>query len=88
LETLFDADHACDQLGKKKQFGRKTDLANMISKHDKTTFDELRLSAEKAFEKRVLSIGFHQPSGRDCSMSSGPSSSVELYPITWGYLLP
>jgi hypothetical protein len=33
-----------------KGFGRKTDLANMISKHDKTTFDELHLSAEKALE--------------------------------------
>jgi DNA polymerase alpha subunit A len=50
LETLFDADHACDQLEKKKQFGRKTDVANMISKHDKTTFDELHLSAGKALE--------------------------------------
>jgi hypothetical protein len=50
LETLFDADHACDQLEKKKQFGRKTDLANMMSKHDRTTFDELHLSAEKALE--------------------------------------
>jgi hypothetical protein len=50
LETLFDADHACDELEKKKQFGRKTDLANMISKHDKTTLAKLHLSAGKALE--------------------------------------
>ena len=47
LETLFHTDHACNQLEKKKSFGRKTDLMKMISKHDKATFDELHSSAEK-----------------------------------------
>jgi DNA polymerase alpha subunit A len=47
LESLFDVEHASEQLEQKKIYGRKADLLKGISKHDRATFKELQLCAKK-----------------------------------------
>jgi DNA polymerase alpha subunit A len=47
LESLFNIDHNCEQLVKKKVFGTKKDILMNVSKHDLMTFGELRKTALK-----------------------------------------
>jgi DNA polymerase alpha subunit A len=56
LECLFNVDHVCEQLEKKKAFGRKVDLVKNISKHDRTTFDELHKDAKKFLESSAYNF--------------------------------
>jgi DNA polymerase alpha subunit A len=46
LETLFDLNHACDQLEKKNTFGRKVDLLKTVSNQDKALFSALHSYAK------------------------------------------
>ncbi|GKY94427.1 hypothetical protein MPSEU_000408600 [Mayamaea pseudoterrestris] len=48
LESLFDVNHACDQLEDAKKFGRKVDLLKTIPSQDKVLFDELHSVAKDA----------------------------------------
>lgn len=50
LETLFNVDRACEQLEKKKTHGRKIDILKGISKHDRSTFDELHAIAKQSLD--------------------------------------
>lgn len=54
LETLFDVDHACEQLEAKKTHGRKAELLKTISKHDRATFGELHEMAKKTLESNAF----------------------------------
>ena len=50
LETLFNVDHACGQLEKKKIYGLKADLLAGMSKFDRTTYEELHKYAKKSLD--------------------------------------
>jgi DNA polymerase alpha subunit A len=50
LESLFNVEHACEQLEKKKVFGARKDLLRGISKHDRSTYKDLHRSAVKYLE--------------------------------------
>lgn len=56
LECLFNVDHFCEQLEKKKTFGRKVDLLKIISKFDRTMFDELHKAAQKNLESSAYNF--------------------------------
>lgn len=73
LETLFDVDHACGQIDEKQHnFQRKADIAKTLSKHDRSTFDELHRISKKfldrdaynwitpSFWKNLLAVGHKQ----------------------------
>jgi len=47
LETLFDVEHAADQLDEKKLYGRKVDILKLLSKHDRAAFEELHRISKK-----------------------------------------
>jgi len=53
LETLFNVDHACDQLDKKTVYGRKADILKSISKRDRAAFDELHRISKGQLEKNA-----------------------------------
>mmetsp|Transcript_16123 Transcript_16123/g.25102 ORF Transcript_16123/g.25102 Transcript_16123/m.25102 type:complete len:1003 (+) Transcript_16123:2-3010(+) len=46
LDSLFDADHACEQLEQKK-LGKKSELLKNVAKNDKVVFEELNEHATK-----------------------------------------
>jgi DNA polymerase alpha subunit A len=50
LETLFNVDHACGQLEKKKIYCLKADLLAGMSKFDQTTYEELHKYAKKSLD--------------------------------------
>ena len=47
LDSLFDLNHACDQLVQKKFPTPKNELMKSVSKHDKANFEELHETANK-----------------------------------------
>lgn len=56
LESLCNVDHVCEQLEKKKAFGRKADILQSISKHDCTTFEELHKAAKRSLESSAYNF--------------------------------